>query len=208
MVFSVTVTDRNVPQCLPRAEFRPYFSSTMVTPSSPLPHGHRPWGPPFFHLRGASELPLAPRFCRRQNARTPLPRRDGEGSEAEEQPSHRCLTSAPRWSRRPPPHPTDTVRGDPLSLTCAGQVNCPLRRGFAAGKTLVRRFRGATARVLRQRSSRATVVSLQLHDGHAVLPLAVAAQAEGFHRAVAAEGLMDRLPQGAGPLAMDDADSV
>ena len=49
---------------------------------------------------------------------------------------------------------------------------------------------------------------LQLHHGDTVLPLAVAAQAEALHLGVAAQQLLDRLAQGAGTLAVDDAHRV
>ena len=139
-------------------------------------------------------------------AKAPAPFHGGETGAGAKIPLRPPVISAPRSSRRPP-RPAGLARGDPGDFTCAGQINCPLRRDFACGEMLARRFaaprrgRGAVHAPCARRS-------FQLHDRHAVLPLAVAAQAEGLHRAVAAEDLVHRLAQGAGPLAVDDAHRV
>ena len=99
------------------------------------------------------------------------------------------------------------ARGDPANFTCAGQVNCPLRRDFACGEMLVRRS-AAGRRVAGAKEQQLLPSLFQLHHGHTVLPLAVAAQPEGLHRAVSPEDLMHRLAQGAGSLAVDDADRI
>ena len=44
----------------------------------------------------------------------------------------------------------------------------------------------------------------QRHHGDAVFPFAVDPQAEGFHIFVPPQNIVDRFPQGAGALAVDD----
>ena len=91
--------------------------------------------PSAFHLRGASELPLAPRFCSAKRSYGTLA--PGRRRRLLQLRPQLCQTVSQNGGvlelqhlRRAAPR-SSAPRGPPRHFTCAGQVNCPLRRGFA-----------------------------------------------------------------------------